>query len=242
MHKWIAGVASGAAADRIVVHCEAVSILTTRACAWIRAFVVDARLVLRAFGTDDTARSTGRWNPRESGLALAHRVSVLRAAVAVGSTGRWLTGINRPWQRCHVQDGATIYRVTGVARQAGAGRRVINDAARSTLAAGAGARIHTFVVEACFGAVAVGIGDAFGPARNVWITEVLWQAHARTDAVTLVAHRVGTAGRRIARCSVPHCRDGLCTGIIILNVINDNRIHYCVPRGAGSPESIMKKK
>lgn len=46
MHEGIAGVAAGAAADGIVVHREAVRVLSARTWTRVRAFVIDARLVL----------------------------------------------------------------------------------------------------------------------------------------------------------------------------------------------------
>lgn len=207
VHEGIAGVAVGAAADGIVVHRQAVGVLSAGAWARVRALVLDARLVLRTLGADDAARSAGRWDSGESWLARADGVSVLGPAVAVGSAWRWVAGVERRRQRCDVHHRATVHRVAGVTRQAGARRRVVNDAARGALAAGARARIHTLVVQTSLAAVAVGVGHAFGSAGDVRVAEVLRQTRAGSDAVSLVAHGVGAARGRIARCGVSHRRD-----------------------------------
>lgn len=97
VHEGITGVAVGAAADRIVIHRKAIGILAARARTRVRTLIVYARFVLRALGADDAARSAGRWDASESWLTQAHRVSVLRTAVAVGSAGRRVARIDRQW-------------------------------------------------------------------------------------------------------------------------------------------------
>lgn len=200
MYKGIADVAAGTAADGIVVHRQAVGVLSAGTWTRVRALVIDARLVLRALGADDATRSAGRRNAGESRLAEADRVTVVNSAMAVGSARRRYAGISRDGQRRHdFQDGAAVHRIAGVARQAGAHRRVIDDTAGCVLAARAGARIDALVVQTGFAAVAIGIGHAFRPAGDIRVAEVLRQARARSDAVSLIAHGVRAARRWIAR-------------------------------------------
>lgn len=131
-------------------------------------------------------------------------MSVLRPAIAVGSARRWITGIDRQGQRCHVHHRATVHRVASVTRQTGARRGVIDDATCGTLTASTGAWIHALVVQTSFAAVAVSVGHALGPAGDIRVTKVLRQTRARSDAVSLVAHCVGATRRWIARCGVSY--------------------------------------
>lgn len=85
VHEGIAGVAASTAADGIMIHRETIRVLSAGTRTWIRAVVVNARLVLRTLGANDASRSTGRRNARESWLAQAYRVSVLNPTVTVGS-------------------------------------------------------------------------------------------------------------------------------------------------------------
>lgn len=95
VHEGIAGVAAGAAADRIMIHRKTIRVLSAGTGTRVRALIVNARLVLRTLGADDTSRSTGRRDAGESWLAQTHCVSVLNSAVAVGSTRRWIAWIDR---------------------------------------------------------------------------------------------------------------------------------------------------
>lgn len=208
VHEGVAGVTIGAAADGIVVHRQAVGVLSARTWTRVRALVADAGLVLRTLGADDTTRPASRRDPGEAWLTQAHRVSVLRPAIAVGSARRRVAGVDRRRQRRHVHQRATVHRVAGVTRQAGTRRRVIDDATRGALAAGARARIHALVVQTGLAAVAVGVGHAFRSAGDVRVAEVLRQASAGSDAVSLVAHGVRAARGRIARCGVSYGCNG----------------------------------
>lgn len=70
---------------------------------------------------------------------------------------------------------------------------MIDDTARGALAACARAWIHALVVKAGPAAIAVGVSDTLRSAGDVRIAEVLRQARAGSDAVSLVAHSVGAA-------------------------------------------------
>lgn len=174
MHEGIAGITASTAANGIMVHRKAVCVLSTRTWTRVRALVIDARPVLWTFGTDDATRSAGRWDSGESRLAEAHCVSVVRSTIAIGSAWRWIAGIDWHGQRRHdIDDGTTIHWIASVTRQTGAHRRVIDYTTSGILAASAGARINTLIVQTGLAAVAVSVGHAFGSASNVWITKVL---------------------------------------------------------------------
>lgn len=85
MYEGIARVAAGAAADGIMIHRETIRVLSAGTGTRIRAFVVDARLVLRTLGADDASWSTGRRDAGESWLTQAYCMSVLNPAIAVRS-------------------------------------------------------------------------------------------------------------------------------------------------------------
>jgi hypothetical protein len=55
---------------------------------------------------------------------------------------------------------------------------MIDNPALSIESAGANARVHAFVVDACFVTVAVRIKDAFRSAPGVRVTEIFGQARA----------------------------------------------------------------
>lgn len=55
---------------------------------------------------------------------------------------------------------------------------MIDNPALSIESTGANARVHTFVVDACFVTVAVRVKDAFRSASRVRVTEIFGQARA----------------------------------------------------------------
>lgn len=116
MHERIAGVTAGAAADGIVVYRKAIRVLSARTWARVRALVVDARSILWTLRADNATRTAGRRDSGESRLTEAHRVSVVRSTIAVGSARRRIAGIDRHRQRRHDDDGTAVHRIAGIAR------------------------------------------------------------------------------------------------------------------------------
>lgn len=101
VYEGIANVATGTAADRIVIHRKTVGVLSARARTRVRALVIDTRFVLRALGADDATWSTGRRNAGESWQAQTHRVTFVSSAIAVGSARRRHARIGRCGVRRH---------------------------------------------------------------------------------------------------------------------------------------------
>jgi len=77
-----------------------------------------------------------------------------------------------------LNNSARLQGVSSIARQTRARGRVIDNPALSVESAGANARVHTFVVDACFVAIAVRVKDALGSTPCVGVTEIFRQARA----------------------------------------------------------------
>lgn len=85
-NEWITGETRGTAADWIMIDYFANGVLCARSRGtWVHAFLVNASLILRTFGTNNTFRSTIWWHSNITRLAWAHRMLVHLMANAVGS-------------------------------------------------------------------------------------------------------------------------------------------------------------
>lgn len=95
LNKWITSVSICTSANGIVVHRQTFSVQSTGTWTRIRTLVLDASLVLRTLRAHYTFWPTCRRNTDESWLTKTHCMSIVHATVAIRSTRRWFTRIER---------------------------------------------------------------------------------------------------------------------------------------------------
>ena len=179
--------------------------LRTGAGARVDTLLIDAGLVLRAFGTNGALRPTSGRAADEGGQAGAHGLAVGLPALAVGPTRRGLAGVpgrrlGQHWLRWdHV---AEPEGVAGVARPAGALRQVVHHLAVRVLTTGSRARVLALVPNAGPVGRAVRVDGALGVAALVRVAQVLGQAGAGARSVKLPTNGVGTARAGLAGVEV----------------------------------------
>lgn len=93
---------------------------------------------------------------------------------------------------------AATQRISGVANQTGALRRVINDTAFGIRGAHTRTWIFAFIVQASTMAGTVAVCDTFRTTTTVRISEVIGQTCACTGTVSFGAHGIRAARRRMA--------------------------------------------
>lgn len=96
-NEWITAKANDTATNWIVVDDLATCILATRAWTWIFAFLIDARHVLGAFGTNHTLRATIWRSADVVRQTRAHSVLIQFTALTIQTARRWLAGIDDWW-------------------------------------------------------------------------------------------------------------------------------------------------
>jgi len=135
-----------AATDRTVIDDLTAGLQTAGSGAGIHALLVDTSLEGGALAGHHTLGTALR---RCSDVAFqtgAHRMSVDISALAVGSAGRWGTGLN--YRVLHDGFNTTVYeRITLVALHARAHWNVVHHLAHSIVAADSWAGIHTAVAH-----------------------------------------------------------------------------------------------
>lgn len=179
---------------------------------WTRigALVFDARLVLRTLRAHYTLWTASWRYADESWLTETDSMTIVNAAVAVGSARRRFARVDRQRFWCHFYSRASVERISGEAWQAGAGWSVIDYATSCSVSASVRARIHALVVQTGLAAIAVGIRDTFRSTSCVWITDIFRQASAGSDTVSFVANRIRSAWGWVARCARLFGSSGFC--------------------------------
>lgn len=147
----VAGERRRARARNGVADDVALGVAAARAGARVLALVVDAGRLRRAVGVDDTLGPAIWRRANVAEHALARRRRPVGPAQRVGAAWRRMAGVARRFVALDArrrQRLAALERIAGVAGLAAADGAVVEDLAAGVDAAGAGARVDAFVVDA----------------------------------------------------------------------------------------------
>jgi hypothetical protein len=187
----------------LVVLNLALCIGSTGAGARVDAALVEARPVAWALGVDRTLRAAVRWHANvvgEAGAGSNPTASTLPAGGELATGGR-VAGVHRRGPGGRRGDNHSCALAEGVTSEtwrALADRVVVGDLASGVVAADAGARVHTLLVDAGGQLVAVRADDTLGP--TCWGDALVGgEAGAHTHSIDLLVLTVGATRVWVAR-------------------------------------------